>query len=82
MKWADDFWTVDDLRNFVNGGYLSASYYYKRERITSGISLYVEYVLSELSMNHFTEIMENYIWLKKVVFEWTGYKHDLKSVNP
>ena len=26
--------------------------------------------------------MENYLWGKKLIFEWTGYKHDLKEYNP
>ena len=79
-KWVEGLWTVEDLQNFVNGGYLSTANYDKRERITP-LFLHFEYVLNALSVNHFTEVMENYLWLKKVVFEWTGYKHDLKSVN-
>ena len=44
--------------------------------------LYVEYLMNELATHHFQEMMTNYIWLKTTVQDWTGYKHDLKLVNP
>ena len=50
--------------------------------MTDGIFLSVEYILNNLAEHHFTAAMENYLAGKKLVFEWTGYKHDLKSVNP
>ena len=44
--------------------------------------LKVEYIANFLKETQFTWLMETYMGSKKVLFEWTGIKFDLKIHNP
>ena len=49
LKWVNGLWTVDNLSKFVSGGYESAAYDYKRSRVSDGILLSLEYVITSLT---------------------------------
>ena len=75
-------WSVKDLRDFVKGGYESAPTEPLRSRVNEGIELKMEYLINTLTATNFEPAMNNYLALRKIVHEWTGFKHDLKSINP
>ena len=81
-KWVNGVWTTAEIASFVANHEETALFDYSRPRVSDGIFLSVEYVLNSLAANNFNYAMENYLFGKKLVFEWTGYKHDLKSINP
>ena len=82
LKWVNGLWTTEDMADFIVNHEESALWDYRRDRVTDGVWLSLEYVINHLSESSFKDAMENYLYGKKLVFEWTGYKHDLKSVNP
>ena len=84
LKWMKQIglWTAKVMQNFVEVDHADASYDFKRARVSDGIMLKVEYIANFLAETHFSWIMEHYLAAKKVMFEYTGVKHDLKSMNP
>ena len=82
LKWVNGLWSTDDIADFILNHEENALWDYRRDRVTDGVWLSLEYVFNHLSETSFTSAMENYLYGKKMLFEWTGYKHDLKSVNP
>ena len=82
LKWINGLWSTEDLAAFIKDHEESSLYDFKRSRVTDGIFLSIEYVLNSLAESSFTDAMENYMWGKKLLFELTGYKHDLKHINP
>lgn len=84
LKWVSNVWSATDMamfvKNFETEKYL---WDFKRTRITDGIVLSLEYVMNTLSNGeNFNTIMKNYLWGRKFIEEWTGYKHDLSELNP
>lgn len=82
LKWVNGLWSTQDIEAFIKDHEESSLYDFKRSRVTDGIFLSLEYVINTLAEQQFTSTMENYLWAKKLIFENTGYKHDLKHVNP
>ena len=70
------------MQNFIEVDHAEASYDFTRARVSDGIMLKVEYISNFLADTHFSWIMEHYLASKKIMFEYTGFKHDLKSMNP
>lgn len=83
LKWSQQsgLWSTSDLQSFVSSGYESANYEPLRSRVNLGLELYLEYSINTLTDGSFSHAMENYLWGKKFLHEWTGYKHDLKPLN-
>lgn len=83
LKWnkSGGLWSKTDLVNFINSGWESAPVEKLRSRVTEGIMLYAEYIVNTMTDRSFTSAMENYLTLRKLINEWTGYKHDLKQYN-
>ena len=81
-KWPNSLWTVDDLRQFVTTGYDTAPCTNKRDRISDGLMLNIDYILNDVTQRHYTDAMELYIAARKLLEEQTGYRHELKSTNP
>ncbi len=83
LKWGgiNGLWSASELREFVSTGYETALYDFKRKRVQEGLELYLEYSINTLADGSFNHAMENYMTVRKVIHEWTGYKHDLKSYN-
>ena len=75
-------WTAKIIQNFVDVVHEEAPYDFKRARVSDGIMLKVEYISNFLADVYFTMIMEYYMASKKMLFEYTGFKHDLRSMNP
>ena len=83
LKWVNGLWSVADLRMFVvPGGYEAAPMEELRRRVADGLELYMEYSVNTLADERFTQFMETYLAVRKFVYESTGYKHDLRTVNP
>ena len=75
-------WTAKIIQNFIETDHDDAPYDFKRSRVSDGIMLKVEYIANFLATTHFNWIMEHYMASRKMLFEYTGFKHDLKSANP
>jgi hypothetical protein len=80
LKWGSNgLWSKAELTQFVNGGYESALYDFKRKLVQEGFEMYLEYAVNTISTdNSFNHAMENYLTIRKLIHDWTGYKHDLK----
>ena len=77
----DRLWSVSELAQVVKNPD-SLPYDYKRERVTDGVELIYEYVVSYAADHYFTAAMQSYLTARSTVFEWTGFKHSLKDQNP
>ena len=85
LKWNNkNIWSATDIAMFVKN-FETTQYLwdFKRTRITDGVILSLEYVINTLCKgDNFNYIMKNYLSGRKLIEEWTGYKHDLSELNP